>query len=547
MRLAGSGALGNTAAPFTINGGVLDLNGFSSTVGLFSGGPGTILNNSGSGISTLTVGRLNPNNSNFNGTIADNDGIHTGGSVALKILGSGELTLGGTNTYSGGTTVGVVSTLNIINNSTIGTVTADVMAGVRLDNTSGGPVVLGNIPQTWNIGFQYVGGSLLNLGTGAVTVIGTGAMTLNVQNSSGTLEIDGNITLSSGTAQFATAGPGTVVFTGSNSISTLTTTNVASFAAGNTISTGTMILNGGNFTLQPSATFTVASGFFSATAAAGGVGTAIGNSGNASQTGYMVVSGGTYQQANDLFYVGQHSNGVLTIEGSGVMALGAAPLAFSYNGGPGTGTVLLNGGTLQALGFSSPFSTAGQTINFNGGVLELTANSPNLSGGTPSDFTLNIGDGGAFIHLDGYSTTISNALNASGSGGLTVTSASGGTLTLSGTNTYTGGTYVEGNSTLIATNNQAILDGTNLNVGSANELSMLGAVVPAETGSPAGSAIAARAAAVPEPGTLTLAAALLGGAAVYRRARRRNLRMSSDECRKNDESQLTKRTFDIYR
>ena len=417
------------------------------------------------------------------------------------------------------------------------------MAGGNLDNSSGGPVVLGNIPQTWNSSFQYNGSSLLNLGTGPVTVSSTSNMTLTIPNSSGTLEIDGNLT--SGTAALITHGAGTLVLTGSDSITTPTNSNVATFDA-SVLSTGTVILNGGNFAIQPSGTFTVAGGFFSATAALNGVGTAIGNGGAPPSTAYMVVSGGTYQQANDMLYIGQGANGVLTIEGGGVVALGTAPLGFTFNG-TGTGTLQLNGGTLQATSFSDATNVVGETVNFNGGVLELTANSPDLSGGTPSDFTLNIGDGGAFIHLDGHSTTISDALNATGSGGLTVTSASGGTLTLSGTNTYTGGTYVEGNSTLIATNNEAILDGANLYIGSANELSMLGAVVPVETGSPAGSAIAARAATVPEPGTLALAAALLASAAVYRRVRRRDLRMSNDECRRNDESQMTKRTFDICR
>ena len=44
---------------------------------------------------------------------------------------------------------------------------------------------------------------------------------------------------------------------------------------------------------------------------------------------------------------------------------------------------------------------------------------------------------------------------------------SGGTLSLTGTNTYTGGTYVE-SGTLIATNSQAIEDGTNLYIGPAH-------------------------------------------------------------------------------
>ena len=161
VKLGGSGALGNTAAPLTINGGVLDLNGFSPTVGAFSGGPGTILNNSGSGVATLTVGQGNGGGGNFSGTVADNDGVHIGGSVAMQIVGAGEWTLSGTNTYSGGTTVGAGTTLNLASSSTIGTGML-TMNGGNLDNNSGNPVVMGNIPQTWNGGFQYIGGSLFS-------------------------------------------------------------------------------------------------------------------------------------------------------------------------------------------------------------------------------------------------------------------------------------------------------------------------------------------------------------------------------------------------
>ena len=58
--------------------------------------------------------------------------------------------------------------------------------------------------------------SLLNLGTGPVTV--SAPTTVTVHNSSGTLEIDGNIT--SGTSDtFNSAGAGTVVLTGSDTIS----------------------------------------------------------------------------------------------------------------------------------------------------------------------------------------------------------------------------------------------------------------------------------------------------------------------------------------
>ena len=260
--------------------------------------------------------------------------------------------------------------------------------------------------------------------------------TVTVQNSAGTLEIDGNIT--SGTAELLTAGPGTVVLAGSDTISVNGAANVASFAS-NVLSTGTLTVSGGNFVLQPNATFTVAGGLVSASAAAGGVGTVIGNT--AGGAGNMVVSGGTFAQTNALLYVGQHSTGALTITGAGVVALGASPLAFTYNRSGGTGILQLNGGTLQCSGFTT--TTAGQTLNFNGGVLELTASTTNLFGTAQADFTSNV-QNDMIVNLNGCSTTINDALLGSGSGGLTVTSLNGGSLTLTGTNTYTGGTYVRG-------------------------------------------------------------------------------------------------------
>ena len=102
--------------------------------------------------------------------------------------------------------------------------------------------------------------------------------------------------------------------------------------------------------------------------------------------------------------------------------------------------------------------------------------------------------------------------------GLTLTSDFGvGTLVLSGSNSYMGGTTVSGG-TLIATNIHAIADGTNLSVGDPTLLSMLPApVVPSAAVAAAPASIAA----VPEPGTLALLAAVFGSAIGYRRMRRR--------------------------
>ena len=80
---------------------------------------------------------------------------------------------------------------------------------------------------------------------------------------------------------------------------------------------------------------------------------------------------------------------------------------------------------------------------------------------------------------------------------------SGGSLTLSGTNAYSGGTTVSGSGMLVATNDEAFEDGSNLYVG--NYSFPFGTVVTAGE-SASQTAVQGAAAAVPEPGTLTLCA-----------------------------------------
>ena len=80
----------------TINAqGTLNLAGFNETINGLNGA-GTV--DGGSGTPTFTVGDNNAT-SNFTGTIKN-----TAGSLALVKIGTGTLTLGGTNTYSGNTT-----------------------------------------------------------------------------------------------------------------------------------------------------------------------------------------------------------------------------------------------------------------------------------------------------------------------------------------------------------------------------------------------------------------------------------------------------------
>ena len=94
--------------------------------------------------------------------------------------------------------------------------------------------------------------------------------------------------------------------------------------------------------------------------------------------------------------------------------------------------------------------------------------------------------------------------------------AGSGTLVLSGSNTYSGGTYVTDGKLIVAASD-ALLDGSNLFVG-ANAVFSFGTVLPANV-SAAGRLLPSGA--VPEPATLALLAAAVCGAAVCDRRRLR--------------------------
>ena len=88
----------SSSGPLVVDGGLLNLNGFSITVGSLSGTGGTIANNLVSTASTLSVAEAG--SSSYEGDIQNGSGT-----VTFVVNGSGDLALGGDNTYSAGTTV----------------------------------------------------------------------------------------------------------------------------------------------------------------------------------------------------------------------------------------------------------------------------------------------------------------------------------------------------------------------------------------------------------------------------------------------------------
>jgi outer membrane autotransporter protein len=161
---------------FMVN-STLNLNGFSNTIGSLSG-TGTVLNN-GAATATLTVGHDN-SNSTFSGVLENGTSV-----LALIKSGTGVLTLTGTNTYTGGTTISA-GTLQLGNGGTTGSITGNVidngvLAFNRSDSVTFDGVISGQ-------------GTLVKQGGGTLTLTGmstefTGPTMVN----NGSLIVDGSI------------------------------------------------------------------------------------------------------------------------------------------------------------------------------------------------------------------------------------------------------------------------------------------------------------------------------------------------------------------
>ena len=136
LQLGNSLALGSTAGGLTVNSGTLDLNGKSPTVGALqsTGNTGVVASSGGS--ATLTAGAGDAT-STFNGVIVD--GV---GPVSLVKIGNGMLTLTGSNTYSGGTSISS-GTLGLVAGSSLGSSAGAVTLGAATLQTTGA-VVLDN-------------------------------------------------------------------------------------------------------------------------------------------------------------------------------------------------------------------------------------------------------------------------------------------------------------------------------------------------------------------------------------------------------------------
>lgn len=322
-------------------------------------------------------------------------------------------------------------------------------------------------------------------------------MKLAYNTSSGTLNVSGtgfvNMPNNAILMDFNGAARATVELSGG----TLLTTSVQQITASGT---GTFDFNGG--VLEPAApTTTFLQGLTAANVQVGG--TVINTLGNNITIAQNLVHDPSLGTATD---------GGLTKLGNGMLTLSATVNTFN---GPTT----VNGGTLQLSGGAGT-DLEDSTLNTNGtGTVHFTGVSAGTLGGISGNgVTKLVVDNplALTVGANNSSTTFSGSLGPTVVASLTKSGA--GTLILSGTDTYSGGTFVTAG-TLIEASAYALPRDRTLTVGAGGTLIF----DPTQaSGSPVSfDAATGTVATVPEPGTLLLLAIAACGAGLYQRARSR--------------------------
>ncbi|GAR65887.1 outer membrane protein IcsA autotransporter precursor [Salmonella enterica] len=406
--------------------------------------------NSYTGGTTISGGTLVASNVEALGTgdITDNATLelNTGGDFANNIGGTGSvvksgdetLTLSGSNTYTGGTTISggtlvatnveALGTGNVTDNATL-----ELSTGGDFANNIGGTgsvVKSGDETLTLSGANSYTGGTTISGGTlvaSNVEALGTGDVTDNATlelNTGG--DFDNAI---SGSGQVVKSGDKTLTLSGANSYSgattisggTLVATNVDALGSGDVTDDATLELNtGGTFDNAISGSGQVVkSGDETLTL-----------SGTNTYSGGTLISGGTLVASNvEALGTGDVTNdAVLELNTGGTFD----------NAISGSGQVVKSGDKMLTLSGANSYS--GGTLISDGTLVASNVEALG-SGDVTNDAVLELNTGGTF----------DNVISGSGK----VEKSGDDALTLSGSNTYTGGTLISGG-TLVASNVEAL-------------------------------------------------------------------------------------------
>lgn len=377
-------------------------------------------------------------------------GSNTYDGLTTMNAAGGTLTLSGDNSGAAGGLTVTAGTVNVNNVNALGSGALTLTALSILNNTSGASITnAGNNAITW-------GGA-----TPAAVIFGTSASTAA-----------NNLDLGSGTV-------------------TATTSRAMSFAGtGTTLTMGTLdntsINTGRSFTFNGAGNTMVLAGIKLSNSATANV-TDLAGSANLTVTG--VVSNGT---SNVQTGVAVKSTGITTFNGvntyTGSTAISSgATLKIGNDSALGTtagGTTVSSGGVLDLNGRTvgaETLSLAGTGISSTGALINSNASAASQSGAVTLTSNTTIGAGDITLGSIGDASTAKS-----------LTKIGTGTLTLGGTNTYTGGTTIQDGTLHLTAGNSAVglftLSGTTpiLKLSNVNALSttatLLGASASANAG-----------------------------------------------------------------
>ncbi|MEM9281257.1 MAG: autotransporter-associated beta strand repeat-containing protein [Verrucomicrobiota bacterium] len=320
-----------------------------------------------------------------------------------------------------------------------------------------------------------------NSGTETLTVTGA----LNVEDT-------GNVTLDvslAGDAEIAKSGSGILALTQANTFTGNTTVSAGSLALGvsNTLAdTSTITHTGGNVLLADGVTETVSTYVgtggllglgFSTSAAQGGDAELIltsdssinniqvGTNGNLTLADGVTATVNTVSQlgGSDTFTLNVGTGGFGNITGAinsgdgdgSFTKTGAGTARVSANNSAYGGTTLIENGTLEFVSIRNYNEASslgdGDNNGANDSIIKIGSDSTSATlqltavGANSTDRNFQIGDAGGIITIDdsGSSLTISGTVVGNGTAGNgALTKAGSGNLTLTGTNTYSGGTNI---------------------------------------------------------------------------------------------------------